>query len=194
MTFGIYAPVVNKHLETQSAPAFFKENAGVLEPLRDRLVKNFSLDVSLRDLRLECVPDNKYQAKYACQFKLSIGGDNGINLARFTLDLYPACCALHQLNDFYFHRSLDKETIASLLQWCLSAYGMILTRPKRLMINFVEASREDMFKYDDVVPPYDTQVMNYQTFYDWAKEKAHLEQMFVNHNTNRIIHNVIVTL
>lgn len=194
MTFSIYATPINSQLSKVYGERFLQENASVLEPLRDRLVKSYGLGESLRYLKLECVPDTKYQGKYSCQFKLSVGGDNGVHLARFTLDLYPACCALHQLNDFTFYSELDKETIGSLILCCLNAYGTILTRPRRLMINFVEATRDDTFGPTDVVPPYDKQKMNYQTFYDWAISKPYLEQMFVNHNTTRIIHNVIVTL
>lgn len=193
MATGEYVSSINSYLY-QAAPAFFKDNEKALEPLRESIVKRLNLPKELQDLRLDCSSDIKYQSKYSGVFRLSVGGTQGHPLARFTLDLYPDCCALHQLNGFGFYPDLDRYTIDAFINVCIGSWGKILTNPKRLMINFVETTREDALRPEDVVPVHEHQKMNYQSFYDWAMSKPHLEQMFVNHNTSRVIHNVIVTL
>ena len=118
---------------------------------------------------------------------------------KFCLDLYPYCCALHQLNNFSCcDKYLDQEFFEAFIQRALSYYNANINKITRLMINFVEFSRATQFDMDDKAIPLDEKSeIQYPTWYKWAKNRPEskvIETLFVNNNTNRVIHNTIIIL
>src|SRR5712664_818372 len=120
------------------------------------------------------------------------------NLVSFDLMYYPACCAMLQLNNFYYNsRSLGSQEslnqmIASLIKTYEKAFE---TKVRRLILNCVELPRMKdgtlLHEYDEV--PTDVEVdvdrMKFPKMYIWAKSQKHFQEMvFVNHNTWNIIH------
>ena len=79
-----------------------------------------------------------------------------------------------------------------LIEGCIRIYRDAVTPTQRIMINFVEATRYDHFSTSDVIPVDEKSTINYPLFYKWANKYQTNETLFVNHNTGRIIHNVIV--
>lgn len=137
--------------------------------------------------------DRKYNGKYAITFSV---GNSYFHLVKFTLDLYPACCALNQLNDFHTDEVILLEPfLKDFIQLCINTYRRCVSTPRRLMINFVEWTRQNDYNPSQKdIPVSDKTQINFPMMYKWAKESDHIETTFVNHNTGRIIHNVIVNL
>jgi hypothetical protein len=118
---------------------------------------------------------------------------------KFCLDLYPYCCALHQLNNFSCSdKYLDQEFFEAFIQMAFGYYKNHVNKITRLMINFVEFSRATQFDMDDKAIPLDEKSeIQYPTWYKWAKNRPAanvIETLFVNNNTDRVIHNTIITL
>lgn len=126
--------------------------------------------------------------------------ENQAPALKFCLDLYPYCCALHQLNNFGYGDSeyLDQEFFEAFIQMALDYYRVHINKITRLMINFVEFTRTGHFEMDDKAIPLDEKSsIQYPMWYEWAKNRPEsqiIETLFVNHNTERVIHNMIITL
>lgn len=125
------------------------------------------------------------------EFQLSPGRTMGIS---FTLDLYPECCALHQMNNFSHNQAVLINPVFAydFIEGCVMIYQEVVNRIARIMVNFVETTRQDKYSTDDVVPPDPKAIINYPLFYTWANKYQTQENLFVNHNTARIIHNTVV--
>lgn len=146
--------------------------------------------------RMVITEDQLYKGNYQVNFSYQ-PTDASAKLINLCLDLYPHCCALHQLNNFQHghEKFLDTEFFLSFVAECIRQYSIGVNTPRRLMINFVEWTRTEQFSVTDTEIPLDPKSqVGYHLFYEWAKKHQHIETLFVNHNTNRVIHNVIITL
>ncbi len=142
---------------------------------------------------IKCMQEEKYNGRYAVKFLLKLSVPS-TPLIAFTLDLYPECCALHQLNGFHHCDShyLDEEFFFEFIKRCISAYTMSVNVPRRLMINFV---REHSDHRPDIIPAaVENPRILYPMWYRWACRYPKQETLFANHNTHRIIHNTIINL
>lgn len=139
--------------------------------------------------------DRSYFGRYQVNFSYQPMKD--LKMINLCLDLYPHCCALHQLNNFSHGNAhyIDPDFFVAFVEEAIHQYFMVVNQPRRLMINFVEWSRIGDFKPEQQdIPPSEKAQINYPLFYQWAKKHQHIETLFVNHNTGRIIHNTIITL
>jgi len=143
--------------------------------------------------QITAVEYTKYgRSAYGIRFDVRIT-KTGPSLIGFTLDLYPECCALHQLNAFHHDSQyVDPDFAEAFIEECIRIYRYVVTTTQRIMINFVEATRYDHFSTSDVIPVDEKSTINYPLFYKWANKYQTNETLFVNHNTGRIIHNVVV--
>ena len=136
---------------------------------------------------------NKYgRSSYGVTFNARIN-ITGASLLGFTMDLYPECCALNQLNAFHSYDSyVDPDFADEFIEGCIRIYRQAINGVQRIMINFVESSRYGIFSTSDVIPVDEKSLINYPLFYKWANKYQTNETLFVNHNSARIIHNVVV--
>lgn len=147
-------------------------------------------------------------------FDSNVGGPNSIAVAAqwfaknsldvtteshsitFHLSPYPACCAMYQLNHFsyfgfdtnspesekMFHQVMD--TILHFMQKHFS------NRCRRVVLNVVESNMEG-YHYPDPLPKrFKTKLhaLRYPGMYTWAKSHPCQELVFVNPNSNNLIH------
>lgn len=188
-----YKARFNENLK-ERADVFLERNKAVLEPIRQSLIAQYGELAGGSDLRLEVIED-KYGANYSARFSLHIG-NQAICLARFTLDGYPACCALHMVNDFYAREGIDEKLLDDMFDTCSRTYTRTMGGSvNRVMFNFLEVTRQDKFRPTDVVEEYKEAQFQYPQWRKWAESKKNMiETQFVNHNTGRIIHNTTVIL
>lgn len=141
---------------------------------------------------ISCEPDDKYTGRYSVRFMLRTG-TNAAPLIRFTMDLYPECCALFQLNGFAHALStyLDEGFFREFVEKCMRAYRNVIGSPPRIMINFVE---DGPYADDHNVTPTEAEPLKviFPMWYDWAKQYPMQVNRFVNHNTGRVIRNVVI--
>jgi hypothetical protein len=144
--------------------------------------------------RIEVTGGNKYGGTYAVEFNLVLSDGAKTQAIRFGLDVYPNCCAMNQLNNFYHSHDISQELLNEFVEQCISVYNTNVSQSVRLMMNCVEYNSRPGLEYTttDVVPSIDDPRINYPKFYAWAKRYQFQEQCFVNHNTGSIIHNVVI--
>lgn len=123
---------------------------------------------------------------------------------RCELSPYPACCAMWQLNNFFYQEPrLEAEDVAWLFNQVrnMSRYlGNIV----RVVLNLVEKPRVKPGEFDEYgpawvynmdtdyakdIPPIENPKMKYPHVYTWAKShKKYAEHLMLNQNTGNIIH------
>jgi hypothetical protein len=136
--------------------------------------------------------DTGYKSPYSVIFRF-YANPVMTPLISFGVGLYPHCCAIHQLNGFASKEEfLDFAFFKAFMKLCLSSYGVIVAQTPRLMINFVEFSRDHKYKTTDVVPEIENPDIHYPIFYKWACTFQKQEMLYVNHNTGRIIHSTLI--
>ena len=115
----------------------------------------------------------------------------------FTLDYYPACCAIKTMNNFQYQDGIfTQEFINDFINMCISAYGTsFYVEIRRIIANFVETSRNNVFNMDSNIPDDPAAKIQYPMIYEWAKSQRSIQKMlYVNHNTDRIIHTTQILL
>jgi hypothetical protein len=140
----------------------------------------------------------------SAQFTLGLkeakeGGRNGPVLAQFEITMYPYCCGMRQMNGFTYHCPTTnfndhmEELVHTFTTACLESYiYTLVTRSRRVMINFVEYRAHGLSSCDDV-PPVDKPNMAYPYFFTWAqKQKKFREMVMVNSNSGNILHHAEV--
>lgn len=115
----------------------------------------------------------------------------------FTLDYYPACCAIKTMNNFQYRDGIfTQEFINDFINMCISAYASsFYVEIRRIIANFVETSRNNVFNMDSNIPDDPAAKIQYPMIYEWAKSQRSIQKMlYVNHNTDRIIHTTQILL
>jgi hypothetical protein len=115
----------------------------------------------------------------------------------FTLDYYPACCAIKTMNNFQYRDGIfTQEFINDFINMCISAYAKgFYVEIRRIIANFVETSRNNVFNMDSNIPDDPAAKIQYPMIYEWAKSQRAMQKMlYVNHNTERIIHTTQILL
>lgn len=110
----------------------------------------------------------------------------------FSLDYYPVCCAVKQLNNFSYGPIIEQapqEFFDKLVDLCIQTYDQcLITDIRRVVMNFVGIPKNQHSMSSDLDVE-DSKVICYDKFYKWAKSKPHMNEMvFRNHNTGNNIH------
>lgn len=130
--------------------------------------------------------------------RITVRLHGGLEVLRFTMAFYPACCAMVQCNQFSYDCILvNREMVHAIMDHLMNKlivywYGNL----KRVVFNFVESQyyRNQKYGYahfgDTNLSPEQTDLrdVKYPWLYEWAISKRHQQLLTVNHNTNRIIH------
>lgn len=166
-------------------------------------------------LKMGVVPDPSYayvwerneHTLYSPMFTVNVVCDEGLMLFqrafRLTLQQYPHCCGMTQLNGFsYAFGSADpsEDLISRLMAVCINSYKGMGNSCFRLILNMISypsGSNHGVDRYDLVtdIDPTVERYVSYPHIYSWAKkQKRFREMLMMNPNSSNIMHHIEVIL
>lgn len=187
-----FAPHLERYSRVYST--LYKDMQFVLNPMKD---PNYAFEYEGRgdgsdlstirfNLDLYATSGNNHPAKIA-------------TWAYFSLGAYPHCCAMKQLNGFYYVDNMSADQVDRFMQLCFKIYRTVVDdHTHRVIMNMVEAARMSFATRGpdlaaDEVPNIEDPVMSFSHFYTWAKKQRRMSETCMrNHNTGRVIHHMEV--
>lgn len=122
-------------------------------------------------------------------------------LFRCTLQDYPACCGMKQLNGFLYDGCASEDFVHRCMDLMFDTYHKIYGEiPFRVMMNLVSYQYDELrADRHDLITPIDAKRVkltpSYPHIHSWAKkQKLYRETLMMNPNTGNIIHHAEVIL
>lgn len=179
-------------------PEIIKQLNNLVVPYKDESLK---LEFLVQeDTRWGCKQNTSVKFSLSVVDSKKEQGSSGYliyNQLSFTLDYYPACCAIKTMNNFQYRDTIfTQEFINDFINMCIASYAKALyVEIRRIIANFVETSRNNKYNMGDHIPDIPDAKIQYPMIYEWAKSQQSMQKMlYVNHNTDRIIHTTQILL
>lgn len=155
------------------------------DPVGDRIVSK-----SIKRVEVSCITEGTIT-----YFKVDVAD---FNITSFNVRPYHSCCAMYQLNDFYYRSDVVSNEF---LFQCWNAFfkawdikknsAHSISNFKRVLINFVEQYPQKEGEHTDPLcklePLREDRIMH-KLFWDWTKTQRHQQYMrFYNQNSQNAI-------